>query len=281
MLFRDLIPLLLCFIFLNSYQAVAKNSKSKVIAKVGDIEISSEIFEAHLKENYQNSELIKYSPPMKKRVLDKLIEKILLTLLAEKDPEIASKVSTKERVALNKISAGVVYKQKIFEKLQSEDLKYEYFKKNAPQKAVVFLKIHIRDEPTAKSIHKEMSNKIGELKSNLEAKRLFISYGQKYAKKSFVAHQSITDTTSADTRSDKFALKATETGIMQEIQQDVLGYSIYFIRRILEGEELMRFFNKDLTNQYLAQQLKEGIESMKKNVRIQILDEDLKKIKTR
>ena len=170
MLFRDLIPLLLCFIFLNSTQAIAKNSKSKVIATVGDIEISSKIFEAHLKENYQNSKLIKYSPQMQKRVLNKLIDKILLTLLAEKDPEIASKVSTKERVALTKISAGVLYKQKIFEKLQSEELKNEYFKKNAPKKAVSFLKIHIRDEATAKSIHREMSNEIGKLKSNLEAK---------------------------------------------------------------------------------------------------------------
>ena len=66
---------------------------------------------------------------MQRRVLDKLIDKILITLIAEKDSQILSKVSDKEREALNKISAAVFYKQKIYEELQSEELIAKFQKK--------------------------------------------------------------------------------------------------------------------------------------------------------
>ena len=102
---------------------------------------------------------------MQRRVLNKLIDKILITLIAEKDSQILSKVSDKEREALNKISAAVFYKQKIYEELQSEELIAKFFEKNAPKKAVKFMKFHIEDEGTARSIHKELSNKISKLKS--------------------------------------------------------------------------------------------------------------------
>ena len=149
MVFRNLTALLLCFMFFYSYQVEAKNIKSKVIAKVGDVEISSQVFEAHLKESYQNSELIKYSPPMQRRVLNKLIDKILITLIAEKDSQILSKVSDKEREALNKISAAVFYKPENLRRTSIRRASCQIFEKNAPKKAVKFMKFHIEDEGTA------------------------------------------------------------------------------------------------------------------------------------
>ena len=61
----------------------------------------------------------------------------------------------------------------------------------------------------------------------------------------------------------------------------MFGYSIYFIERIFEGEEVISFFNKNLTKGYLEISLDKKIIKMKNQTNIQILDEDLKQVKIR
>lgn len=233
-----LLLLLPTFIEANTSSEPEKD-QNKVVATVNGVSISEKVFAIYANRSFGDSFFVKESKQIKDRLLNQLIEKILISQFAEKNGLTKSSDIKKDLEAIDYIGRADLLAAKAASLLKdSETSNMTPDLKTSKSKKVAFYQFSIGDKMKAATLLKKMTLDLEKLSPHKERKNKFLEAGLKYNNDAFKTSISYVDDTMQLSTLQLRILEAKSEGLLPEVISSIFGFHLIFIDRIYSAQEL-------------------------------------------